>query len=59
MYWMELHRPIETTALIRTWDHSLVGSPLDNSGLEVCRFPINARVVDYSCRTTVKREVLI
>ena len=36
----------------------LVVSPVSNSDLEVCRFPISAKVGAYSCRTTLRRELL-
>ncbi len=47
------------SAFNRHWVHWLVGSAVTKSDLEVCRLPKSERVVDYSCRTTVKREVLI
>jgi hypothetical protein len=59
MYWMVLHRPVELAALIRHWVHKGVGNPVTNSELEVRRFPISAKVGGYSCRTTLKREVLM
>jgi hypothetical protein len=37
----------------------VVASLVTTIDREVCRFPISAEVIDYSCRTTVKREVLI
>jgi hypothetical protein len=45
------------TALIRQWVHYLVVSLVANSDLEVCRFPISAKVGPYSCRTTLRREL--
>ena len=47
---------MEGVGTISWW---LVGSPVTNIDREVCRFPISAEVIDYSCKTTVKREVLI